>query len=81
MKRSGRRGSIMVVFFIIMKNNENIVQWDEQGMKQFKGLLKQMYGEHGIGKFGNELDEHCTEITISQSTGESAKIEAKFNVD
>ena len=30
-----------------MNKKVKIVQWDEQGMKQFKELLKQMYGEDG----------------------------------
>ena len=30
-----------------MEKNVKIVQWDEQGMKQFKEFLKQMYGEDG----------------------------------
>lgn len=29
-----------------MEKKAKIVQWDEQGMKQFKELLKQMYGEY-----------------------------------
>lgn len=28
-----------------MNKKVKIVQWDEQGMKQFKSFLKQMYGE------------------------------------
>ena len=28
-----------------MEKNVKIVQWNEQGMKQFKEFLKQMYGE------------------------------------
>lgn len=28
-----------------MNKKVKIVQWDEQGMKQFKEFLKQMYGE------------------------------------
>ena len=28
-----------------MDKKVKIVQWDEQGMKQFKSFLKQMYGE------------------------------------
>lgn len=60
-----------------MKQNKKIVQWDEQGMKQFKGFLRQMFGEYGNVKFD---DEHCTEITVSQSTGENLKLnEVKFN--
>lgn len=30
-----------------MNKKVKIVQWDEQGMKQFKEFLKQMYGEDG----------------------------------
>ena len=30
-----------------MDKNVKIVQWNEQGMKQFKEFLKQMYGEDG----------------------------------
>ena len=30
-----------------MNKKVKIVQWDEQGMKQFKSFLKQMYGEDG----------------------------------
>ena len=30
-----------------MNKKVKIVQWDEQGMKQFKSFLKQMYGEYG----------------------------------
>ena len=30
-----------------MNKKVKIVQWDEQGMKQFKDFLKQMYGEDG----------------------------------
>ena len=30
-----------------MNKKVKIVQWNEQGMKQFKEFLKQMYGEDG----------------------------------
>lgn len=30
-----------------MEKKAKIVQWDEQGMKQFKEYLKQMYGDYG----------------------------------
>ena len=30
-----------------MNKKVKIVQWDEQGMKQFKEYLKKMYGEQG----------------------------------
>ena len=30
-----------------MEKKVKIVQWDEQGMKQFKEYLKQMYGDYG----------------------------------
>ena len=30
-----------------MEKNVKIVQWNEQGIKQFKEFLKQMYGEDG----------------------------------
>lgn len=33
-----------------MNKKVKIVQWDEQGMKQFKSFLKQMYGEYVIVK-------------------------------
>ena len=29
-----------------MNKKVKIVQWDEQGMKQFKEFIKQMYGEY-----------------------------------
>ena len=65
-----------------MKNkNVKKIQWDEQGMKQFKGFLKQMFGEYGNVKFDSELYDHYTDITVSQSTGEQAKIEATFKID
>ena len=34
-------------FYKTMNKKVKIVQWDEQGMKQFKEFLKQMYGEYG----------------------------------
>ena len=34
-------------FYTTMNNKVKIVQWNEQGMKQFKSFLKQMYGEYG----------------------------------
>ena len=34
-------------FYTTMNKKVKIVQWDEQGMKQFKSFLKQMYGEYG----------------------------------
>ena len=37
----------MVDFYTTMNKKVKIVQWDEQGMKQFKEFLKQMYGEYG----------------------------------
>ena len=40
-------GGFVGRYFIIktMEKNVKIVQWNEQGMKQFKEFLKQMYGE------------------------------------
>ena len=40
-------GGFVGRYFIIKTMNKKvkIVQWDEQGMKQFKSFLKQMYGE------------------------------------
>ena len=42
-------GGFVGRYFIIktMDKKVKIVQWDEQGMKQFKEFLKQMYGEDG----------------------------------
>ena len=42
-------GGFVGRYFIIKTMNKKvkIVQWDEQGMKQFKSFLKQMYGEYG----------------------------------
>ena len=42
-------GGFVGRYFIIKAMNKKvkIVQWDEQGMKQFKEFLKQMYGEDG----------------------------------
>ena len=42
-------GGFVGRYFIIKTMNKKvkIVQWDEQGMKQFKEFLKQMYGEYG----------------------------------
>ena len=38
-----------------MNKKVKIVQWDEQGIKQFKSFLKQMYGEYGkINKMNHE---------------------------
>ena len=34
-------------FYKAMNKKVKIVQWDEQGIKQFKEFLKQMYGEDG----------------------------------
>lgn len=63
-----------------MKKTKKI-QWDEQGMEQFKGFLRQMYGEHGNVKFDSELYDHCTEITVSQSSCEKLKVdEVKIEV-
>ena len=48
MKPSSGGGFVGRYFIIkIMEKNVKIVQWDEQGIKQFKELLKQMYGEDG----------------------------------
>ena len=40
-------GGFVGRYFIIktMDKKVKIVQWNEQGMKQFKEFLKQMYGE------------------------------------
>ena len=42
-------GGFVGRYFIIKTMNKKvkIVQWDEQGIKQFKSFLKQMYGEYG----------------------------------
>ena len=37
--------SVVILFIKTMDKNVKIVQWNEQGMKQFKEFLKQMYGE------------------------------------
>lgn len=48
MKPSSGGGFVGRYFIIsIMEKKVKIVQWDEQGMKQFKELLKQMYGDYG----------------------------------
>ena len=43
--------------------------------------LKKLVEEVDKIDWDKMLDEHCTEITVSQSTGEPAKIEATFEVD
>lgn len=58
-----------------------IVKWSEEGMQQFKGFIQEMFGEHGKVKFDDDMCEHCEEISISQATGENAKVEAKFILD
>ena len=54
MKPSSGGGFVGRYFFIKTMNKKNVkkimdlkIQWDEQGMKQFKEFLKQMYGEEG----------------------------------
>lgn len=59
-----------------MENNN--IKWDDKAIKNFEQFLQSMYGEYGNVKFD---DEHCTEIAVSQSTGEKLKVnEVKFEV-